>query len=509
MEILFGLETEYGITRERPGTNLDVVAESISLVRSAKAPGVRMRWDYSYEDPHVDARGFRVGSLRQDTDESQYFAADAARELSFSEIKSDLAIKNGARFYNDHAHPEYCTPECSTLLEILQQDYVGDQIVMDCARDLNQKTDNPVLIYKNNTDFQGHSYGCHENYLLPRQLPWAQLAQGIQAFLVTRQIIAGTGKYGWEAEDRFLRAGFQVSQRADFFSTLQSVDTMQRRPIVNTRDEPHADEARYRRFHVIVGDANLSPYANWLKIGTTALALEAMVGGAKDEEIPHLKDPIQAIKDISRDPSWKWEVILRDGSKASAIDIQRRYAELAQKYAKGLDEEWTRVLQAWHEVLDDLAEDPLRTSGKLDWTAKYELIDGFRKGEGLAEDDPWLRSLDLSYHHLDEEEGLFFGLQQQGAFESPYPFEAIHTKELEAPSTTRAAIRGICIERFGGKIDAAQWDMVRFTLPEGGYLELNMRHLFDQEQIRFALKTIRNATSVTELASLPLAKQIT
>src|SRR5213592_2750525 len=275
MDIQFGTETEIGISRAIP-ENLDVVAESIALVRSATAPGVRMRWDYSCEDPHCDARGFRVKELLQDNDEANYFAQDAQRALTFSEIKSDLVLRNGARFYNDHAHPEYCAPECSTLLELLQQDYAGDALLMACVRNLNQNTDNPVLLYKNNTDFRGHSYGCHENYLLPRSLPWEKLAQGIQAFLVTRQIFAGAGKFAIEAEDKFVSHGFQIAQRSDFFSELQSVDTMQRRPLVNTRDEPHANPKVFRRFHVIIGDANMSPFVTRLKVGTTALVLEAL-----------------------------------------------------------------------------------------------------------------------------------------------------------------------------------------------------------------------------------------
>src|SRR6266498_5294443 len=261
--IQFGMETEIGISSDVEG-DVDVVAESIALVRSATEPGVWMCWDYDCEDPHVDMRGFRVHELRQDTDEANYYAQDAARELSFVEIKSDLVLGNGARFYNDHAHPEYCTPECSRLLEILQQDYAGDSVLMACAKTLGQKSDNPVLLYKNNTDFRGHSYGCHENYLMPRTITWDLLSQAIMAFFVTRQIICGAGKYGWEEEDKFVKAGFQVSQRSDFFSELQSVDTMQRRPIVNTRDEPHANNEKYRRFHVIIGDTNLSLYSNFL-----------------------------------------------------------------------------------------------------------------------------------------------------------------------------------------------------------------------------------------------------
>ncbi|PYI84325.1 MAG: peptidase, partial [Verrucomicrobia bacterium] len=249
--IQFGIETEIGIARDNDA-NFDVVAESIALVRSAAVPGVLMRWDYESEDPHLDMRGFHVEQLRQDGDEFLYAAQDSQRELTYAEIKSDLVLGNGARFYNDHAHPEYCTPECSTVAELVAHDRAGERILMACAQQLSalHLHGDTVRLYKNNTDFSGHSYGCHENYLLPRSLPWERLAQAIQGFLVTRQIYAGAGKSAVEAEDRFISPGFQIAQRSDFFTELQSVDTMQQRPLVNTRDEPHANPKLYRRFHV-------------------------------------------------------------------------------------------------------------------------------------------------------------------------------------------------------------------------------------------------------------------
>src|SRR6266536_1984522 len=204
--IQFGLETEIGISSDVEG-EVDVVAESIALVRSATEPGVWMCWDYECEDPHVDMRGFRVHQLRQDTDEANYYTQDAARELSFVEIKSDLVLGNGARFYNDHAHPEYCTPECRTFDELVAHDRAGERILMACARHLSEQRGLAVRLYKNNTDFCGHSYGCHENYLLPRSLPWETLAQGIQAFLVTRQIFAGSGQFGIGPEANLSGAG--------------------------------------------------------------------------------------------------------------------------------------------------------------------------------------------------------------------------------------------------------------------------------------------------------------
>lgn len=506
MELQFGLETEIGITRDDP-EGIDVVAESIALVRSATVPGVRMRWDYRDEDPHQDARGFRVKELRQDTDEANYFAQDASRPLSFAEIKSDLVLRNGARFYNDHAHPEYCTPECSTLLELLQQDCAGDALLMQCAEAVSAQSGNPVRLYKNNTDFRGHSYGCHENYLLPRALAWSSLADGIQAFFVTRQIFCGAGKYGWEDEDRYVQPGFQIAQRSDFFTELQSVDTMQRRPLVNTRDEPHADAAKYRRFHVIIGDANLSPYATFLKVGTTALVLQALVNGAPPERIPRLGDPLSALVGISRDSAWKWQARTAGGRTTTAIEVQRAYLELVRAYAPPGDAAWTEVITAWEEVLNDLERDPLSTADRLDWSAKHRLIEQFRAAEKLEADDPWLCSLDLAYHQLDRTQGLFYGLLESGAFRLPYPAEAITGRDLQPPLTTRAALRGRSIEKFGPLVESAQWDAV--VLKEGkNRIELNLRSVFSAELVARGLATIASAHSIDDLLALPFAKRV-
>jgi proteasome accessory factor A len=504
MDIQFGIETEIGITREEP-EGIDVVAESIALVRSTTAPGVRMRWDYSCEDPHCDARGFHVHQLLQDIDESNYFAQDAQRTLSFNEIKSDLVLRNGARFYNDHAHPEYCTPECSTLLELLQQDYSGDALLMDCCENVNSKTDNPVQLYKNNTDFRGHSYGCHENYLMPRIVEWDTLSQALVAFLVTRQIICGAGKYGWEEEDRFVRPGFQISQRSDFFSELQSVDTMQRRPIINTRDEPHANNELYRRFHVIIGDSNMSLYAMYFKIGTTSLVLQALLNGAPLEQIPSVADPIQTLKTISRDTSLKWYCRDSDGTKTTAVDVQRGYLRLVRKYCPDLDPDWAKLADEWERVLDDLDKDPLSTADRLDWSAKYKLIESFRESENLKPDDPWLQSLDLSYHLMNRESGLFHGLTKQEAFKYPFDHETIIGHSLCPPPSTRAAVRGRCIEKFGSFVQATQWDYILVQGKENK-IELDLRNLFDAEEVRQSLIQISNAKVVDDLLQLKFAK---
>jgi proteasome accessory factor A len=478
--ILFGIETEIGITCDGD-EQVDVVAESMALVRSAMEPGVMMRWDYDSEDPHADMRGFRVPELRQDTDEANYYGEDSRRQLSYVEIKSDLVLGNGARFYNDHAHPEYCTPECSTLDELVLQDRAGERILMACAQQLTAKQGRAVRLYKNNTDFRGHSYGCHENYLLPRALPWSQLAAGIQAFLVTRQIYAGAGKFGIEDEDRFISPEFQISQRSDFFSELQSVDTMQRRPIVNTRDEPHANPRLYRRFHVIIGDANMSPFATRLKIGATALVLEALVRDPH-RAWPHLAEPLAALTAISRDPSYRWEIKLAGDRPSTALDVQRAYLEAVRAVCDLSAPDRAAVVADWEAVLNDLATDPMQCRDRLDWVAKLCLVREFQTAQNIGPEDPWLQSLDLEYHRLDLAEGLYYGLEQAGGMRGIPDEAAVRRAMREPPTTTRALVRGKCVQKFSAAVASAQWDHITLQA-DGEMIKISLLDLFAPEEI--------------------------
>src|SRR6266853_684864 len=414
MNRVFGLETEYGITVNGAET-VDVVAESIELVRRYTDHGAHMKWDYELEDPHLDARGFRAKALMQDTDESAYYEIDKNRPLSFEEIKSDLVLSNGARFYNDHAHPEYSTPECTTIREIVLQDKAGERILAECARRRNKvlPLGFEAKLYKNNTDFVGHSYGCHDNYLMQRDVPWDRIVGEVVPFLVTRQIYAGAGKMGVEGEDAAGTPGvYQVAQRSDFFSVLCSIDTMNRRPLVNTRDEPHADAEAYRRFHVIVGDANMSEFATALKMGVTSLVLELIETGHSPQL--ELANPIEATKSISRDASYSWIVELRDGRKISAIDIQRLYLAAAKKHCA-------------------------------------------KNG-----DAPWLQSIDLEYHNVTLERGLYYELMREGQMRRIVTEEEIKRAIFQPPDTTRAFFRGRAVAKFNREIESIQWDELTF-----------------------------------------------
>ena len=464
MRRVFGLETEYGITIDG-AESVDVVAESIELVRGYTEHGAHMKWDYELEDPHRDARGFRATALLQDTDESAYFEIDRNRPLSFEEIKSDLVLSNGARFYNDHAHPEYSTPECTTLRDLVAQEKAGERILAECARRRNLKLPNEqmVRLYKNNTDFSGHSYGCHDNYLMRRDVPWDRIVAGILPFLVTRQIFAGAGKMGIEAESSAGQPGtYQISQRADFFAVLMSIDTMNRRPLVNTRDEPHADSREYRRFHVILGDANMSEWATALKIGTTALVLDLIERNAAPQL--EIAQPIDATKSISRDQTYDWIIELSDGRKISAIDVQRIYlAAAAQAAAQDGSEETKWLLAEWEGVLNDLQREVSICADRVDWVAKKGLLEALRREEELSWSDPWLQSIDLEYHNIARETGLHYELLRQGLMRRIVTEAEIKRAIFAPPEDTRAYFRGRSVARFNSKIKSIQWDEIVFA----------------------------------------------
>jgi proteasome accessory factor A len=463
MKRVFGLETEYGIT-VNGAEIVDVVAESIELVRRYTEHGALMKWDYELEDPHLDVRGFRARELLQDTDESAYYEIDKNRPLILEDIKSDLVLSNGARFYNDHAHPEYSTPECTTLRQIVAQDKAGERILAECARRRNLKLPpaNEVRLYKNNTDFVGHSYGCHDNYLVSREIAWDRIVAGVLPFLITRQIFAGAGKMGIEAESASGAPGiFQISQRADFFSVLVSIDTMNRRPLINTRDEPHVDASRYRRFHVILGDSNMSEWATAMKIGTTALVLDLIERG----EAPQLEiaQPVDANKSISRDQTYDWIIELKDGRKISAIDVQRIYLKAAARVDDGMDEDRQWILREWENVLNDLERDLMLTRDRIDWVGKKFLLNALQEEEKLSWTHPWLQSIDLEYHNVDLERGMYYELVRQEVMRRVVTEDEIKMSIFSPPETTRAFFRGRSVARFNDEISSIQWDEIVFA----------------------------------------------
>jgi len=490
---LFGLETEYGIARHDID-DLDPVVESMELVRAYLMGPFERRWDYGAEDPHEDARGFRVSGLAQDKEEDQFARLDAHRPFSFHEMKSDLVLTNGARFYNDHTHPEYSTPECRTLKQIVAHDRAGERIVQHAADRRNQQLGRPVVqLYKNNTDFHGHSYGCHDNYLVSRAIPFPELVSGLLPFLVSRQIIAGAGKVGVEAQESgFVPGAYQLSQRADFMETELSVDTMHNRPILNTRDEPHADAAKYRRLHLILGDANMCEYATALKVGTTQIVLELIARGA----VPalELEQPVAAVKQISRDADLKAAVRLRNGRHLSGLEIQEAYCSAAHRALSGLDAETDWILQEWSGTLQLLMQDRGRLVGKLDWVTKQWLLDTFVREEQIGWDDPWLASLDLEYHNIDRDRGLHRGLEAEGKIWRLTTEDDVDEAVSAGPSDTRGGLRGLCVRRFSDRISRMQWERISFS---GGWRvqALEMGDLFGPDDVEACYRLFEQSPS--------------
>jgi len=484
-----GLETEYGLYVEGKGVT-DLVEEARNIIKSW--PGVfGSPWDYRQESPLKDLRGFRVAQLAtnpQDDRLERLSRLEGPRTPHEDHV--DRVLANGARLYNDHGHPEYSTPECLSIKELVAHDKAGERIVWACAQEYAKQTGSNITLYKNNTDFHGMSYGCHENYLMRRDVPFERVLNGLLPFLVTRIIFTGAGKVGVEGGSS-KKIHYQLSQRADFFTELCSVDTLHKRPLINTRDEPHADPKLYRRLHIIAGDANMSEYATALKLGTTALVLSALEAGYGPPVT--LKDPIAAIKRISRDPSCRWLVDTEEFGATSAIEIQLAYLAAAEEQLASLQvdkfaserqslEEMEWVLHEWETVLNDLEADPRRLGDRLDWVAKRQLLESYIEVERLSWQDPVLKSLDLEYHNIDPERGLFYVLQEQNVMRRFVSDEQIQRAMQWPPQNTRAFIRGLCVSRFNASLRAISWGQILLK-SRSGPVELDLRSLVDGQII--------------------------
>jgi len=497
---LNGTEVEYGMLVEGKGPS-DQMDQAAALVRACALPHVT-GWDYRVEDPRSDLRGYRVKQLAVDPEDARYDRACPERPAE--DLRSDRVLVNGARLYNDHGHPEYATPECVSLRELVAHERAGERIVLECARAHAERLGVPVRIYKNNTDFHGMSYGAHESYLFAREVPFERLQAGLIPFLVTRQIYAGAGKVGVEPPETD-GALFQLSQRADFCAEEASVDTLYRRPILNTRDEPHADPRRHRRLHVICGDANLSPFALRLKVGATALVLSLLEKGWQPPFA--LRKPVDAIKHVSRDPELRWLVETDDGRTIPAVDVQRIYLAAARERGVDAFPEYREVAADWEETLNALERDPFSLADRLDWVAKRQLLEVYREAEGLSWDDATLRSLDLEYHNIDPEEGLFYALEAEGAIRPVVTEEETRRAMHTPPAGTRAAARGACVARFGPAIRAISWNHI---LLDGAFLDLGSLVTRPgegdgvPERVAEAVAAIERAASPADLAGLEM-----
>jgi proteasome accessory factor PafA2 len=443
---VIGTETEYGIAAVgQPDFN--PVLSSSMLISSYAGSLRRIRWDYEDESPLRDARGFEPVTGRELSDEDLGLA--------------NVILPNGARYYVDHAHPEYSTPECLSPRSLVIHDKAGERILeRSLAIVAAEIPSSPALaIYKNNSDGKGNSYGTHENYLVDRATPFGDIVRDLTPFFVSRQIFTGAGKLGLEAQwDERGKHVFQLTQRADFFETEVGLETTLKRPIINTRDEPHADPERYRRLHVIVGDANLCEVALFLKLGTTSIVLKMI----EDAFLPDfsLVNPVAAIHDVSRDVSLTAQVALTDGRKMTALQLQWEYLELARKYVDREDDtpENQEVVERWEAVLHGLESDPRTLSAQLDWVAKLRLLEGYRERDGLAWSDAKLRAIDLQYHDVRRDRGLYHRLAHSGKVERLTTDEEVERAIMEPPEDTRAFFRGRCISKYPDAIAAASWD---------------------------------------------------
>src|SRR5207342_149839 len=444
-----GTEVEYGISVQgQPHANPMVAcSQVVNAYASATIKARRARWDFEEESPLRDARGFDLS--RQLADPSQLTDEDLGL--------ANVILTNGARLYVDHAHPEYSTPEVTTPLDIVRWDKAGEQVMLDASRMAAQTPGTtPIHLYKNNTDNKGASYGAHENYLMSRSTPFADIVRHLTPFFVSRQVVVGSGRVGIGQDGR--EHGYQLSQRADYFEVEVGLETTLKRPIINTRDEPHADPEKYRRLHVIVGDANLCEVATLLKLGTTSLVLKLI----EDGDVPDLTlaTPVPSLHDVSRDLTCTALVRLADGRKLTAVQMQWEYLERARKYVEQEDttEDNLEVLERWEAVLTGLEDDPMQLSGELDWVAKYRLLDGYRERDGLEWSDAKLRLIDLQYHDVRRDKGLYHRLVATGQVERLVSDEDVERAIMEPPEDTRAYFRGRCISRYPDAIAAASWD---------------------------------------------------
>lgn len=452
---ILGTETEYGITVKNSDA-FDPIANSVLIVNSYQGGHmVQIIWDYEEENPFLDARGFKV--------DRKVDAPKGSENTTINKI-----LDNGARFYVDHAHPEFSTPECSNARDVVIYEKAGEQILYQSLLHANQTLPETqhMIVYKNNSDHKGNSYGYHENYLIDRKLPFETICEYLPVFLVTRQVFSGSGKVGAENNTKATR--FQISQRADFFETEVGLDTMLKRPIINTRDEPHADRAKYRRLHVITGDVNMSEYATYLKMGTTAIVLKMIEDKVLDNTLK-LENPVTAMRQVSRDLTCSKPLRLADGKYLTALEIQQIFLDKALQYTSSnpCGPETADILTKWEEVLHKLASDPMVLERELDWVTKYALLQNYCHKHQCDWHDPRVAMIDLQYHDIRPDKGLFYLLQRQNRIERIVSDTEIAQAVTQPPSDTRAYFRGQCLQRYRSDVYGVSWGAISFNAGKG------------------------------------------
>lgn len=500
-----GIETEYGVLQPgRPLANPMLMSSQVVTTYralAARSDGARgrARWDYDDEDPLQDARGFHLPRASAHpsllTDDPSRPAPSgpagpgapgtagrpALQEVERPSVEeyddpsaANVILTNGARLYVDHAHPEYSSPEVTTPLDGVRWDVAGERVMLAASRELASFPGSEVVLYKNNVDGKGASYGTHENYLVDRAVPFGVLVELLTPFLVTRQVVVGSGRVGLGPTGA--EPGFQLSQRADYVEAEVGLETTLRRPIVNTRDEPHADRRRWRRLHLIIGDANLLEVATYVKLGTTSLVLwvaehlEALADAGVDARTElaalRLADPVSDVQRVSRDLSLRARLRLADGRELTALEIQGAYVDVVRRSlaALGTDDESEAVLARWASLLERLAVDPASCAREVEWVAKLRLLERLRERDGLAWDHPRLAAMDLQWSDVRPERGVYHRLLAADAVERLVDERAVLHAVHHPPTDTRAYFRGEVMARYGDQVSAASWDSVIFDV---------------------------------------------
>jgi Pup amidohydrolase len=461
---VMGIETEYGISALGGPAEDDLHPMQLSnhVVKAYgwSTPGQPAGWDYETETPLRDIRGYEIS--RSEAHPDQLTDTDLGM--------ANVILTNGARLYVDHAHPEYSGPEVTSALDAVRYDQAGDAVMALAGQRASQSLGRSVRLYKNNTDGKGASYGTHENYLLDRSTPFDRIVTQFTGFLVSRQVITGAGRVGIGQSSQ--SPGFQISQRADYFEAEVGLETTLNRPIINTRDEPHADPSRHRRLHIITGDANLSEISTYLKVGSAAWVLRTIEAGLLPVEV-RLETPVAAMRTVSHDPTCRAVVSFADGRTATAADLQEIYLDASrvcyEQVAGDLSEpariEAKDVFTRWQECLDALRRDPLELADQLDWVAKLSLMESYRSRDGLSWDSPKLALIDLQYCDVDPRRSLYQALVRKGKIRRLLTGEEVERARTCPPEDTRAYFRGRVIEKFGSSVVAASWDSVIFDVP--------------------------------------------
>lgn len=475
---IVGLETEFGVLdpdnpRANPIELSDIVVDSYGRHGSAAGCTEPVRWDYTGEDPLHDARGFRLERAAADpsmlTDDPtrpapsggahlQHIARPSREELALPHA-TNTVLTNGARLYVDHAHPEYSSPEVTNPREAVLWDRAGEAIAREAMQILRDGGRN-VVLYKNNIDGKGAAYGSHENYLVSREVEFSEIVRYVTPFFVTRPILCGTGRVGLGPSSE--APGFQISQRADYVENDVGLETTFNRPIINTRDEPHAWSDQYRRFHVIGGDANQFDASILLKVGTTALVLWML----EQDEVPLgletalIDQPVPATWIVSRDLTLQQKLEMFSGPDRTALDIQQQYLDVVGELVEthgGPDWDTREVLDLWQNTLDKLRHNLWDAAPEVEWVAKYQLLEGMRQRSGLSWDSDKLRAIDLQWHDLRAERSIVNKLAQAGRVTRFFTDAEVAWAVTNPPAGTRAYLRGELIRRYGKQVISASW----------------------------------------------------